>query len=331
MSDLVTGEAVELGLRPARLLSRAVAVLIDLVVTWTVFLLCSVALLSLISSLDVAAMAALQVGLVMLVLVGGPVALETLTHGRSIGKIACGLRVVREDGGPIRFRHALVRGAVGVVEIQLLLGTVACIASLVSERGRRVGDVFAGTLVIRERIPTVGGVGLPPPPPRQRMFVTLDLSRVPDGLWLGIRQYLLRAGQLDPAVSRSMAERLAQDLSRLTGAPPPAGMDPVTYLTAVVAERQTRDTQRVLGSQGNPPPGTGQAPGGGAPPGTAPGRPPAGQPAAPAGAEPIPGAPGVPERSGGGAPSQNPGRRLPSPDAEESPTPAPRTGFVPPA
>ena len=93
----------------------------------------------------------------LLVLVGGPIAVETLSHGRSLGKLACGLRVVRDDGGPIRFRHALVRGAIGVVEILMTFGVVACVASLVSARGRRLGDVFAGTLVVRERVPAPGG------------------------------------------------------------------------------------------------------------------------------------------------------------------------------
>ncbi len=74
---------------------------------------------------------------------GGPIAVETLSHGRSLGKLAFGLRVVRDDGGPIRFRHALVRGAIGVVEILMTFGIIACIASLVSARGRRLGDVFA--------------------------------------------------------------------------------------------------------------------------------------------------------------------------------------------
>ncbi len=96
---------------------------------------------------------------------GGPIAVETLSHGRSLGKMACGLRVVRDDGGPIRFRHSLVRGLIGVIEILMTFGVVACIASLVSARGRRLGDVFAGTLVVRERVPAPAAGFLPPPPP----------------------------------------------------------------------------------------------------------------------------------------------------------------------
>ncbi|WP_143665228.1 RDD family protein, partial [Streptomyces cacaoi] len=168
MSELVTGDAVVLGLRPARVPSRALAVLLDLVLAWTAYLLITLALLFGTASLDGAALAAVQVGLFLLVPVGVPIAVETLSRGRSVGKVASGLRVVREDGGPVRFRHALVRGAVGVVEIQLTLGVVACVASLVSARGRRLGDVFAGTLVVGERMPEGPGSWVPQPPRRHQ-------------------------------------------------------------------------------------------------------------------------------------------------------------------
>ncbi|MFD5103296.1 RDD family protein [Streptomyces albidochromogenes] len=250
MSELVTGDAVVLGLRPARLPSRALALAIDMAVVWTVYLSVSVGLAIATASLDEAAGMAIAVASFLLVLVGAPIAVETLTHGRSLGKMACGLRVVRDDGGPIRFRHALVRGAVGVVEILMTFGVVACIASLVSERGRRVGDVFAGTLVVRERVSAGRVAAVPPPPPwLVGRFAGLDLSAVPDGLWLAIRQYLTRMGQLDPQVSWSMAERLAGDLAARTGAPAPREVPPAAYLAAVVNERQAREARRVQGGE----------------------------------------------------------------------------------
>ena len=46
-----------------------------------------------------------------------PVTIETLTRGRSLGKMAAGLRTVRDDAGPITFRHAFTRGLLGVVEV----------------------------------------------------------------------------------------------------------------------------------------------------------------------------------------------------------------------
>lgn len=247
MSGVVTGDAVVLGLQPARLLSRALALAIDLVVVWAVYLLISVGLAIATASLDEAAVTAVSIASFVLVLVGGPIAVETLSHGRSLGKLACGLRVVRDDGGPIRFRHALVRGAMGVVEILMTFGVVACIASLVSARGRRIGDVFAGALVVRERVPAARGTAVPPPPPwLVGRFAQLDLSAVPDDLWLAIRQYLTRMRQLDAGVGRALAERLADDLVARTGTPPPPGVPAAEFLAAVVNERQARDARRVF-------------------------------------------------------------------------------------
>ncbi|WP_406050614.1 RDD family protein [Streptomyces virginiae] len=247
MSDLVTGDAVVLGLRPARLPSRGLAILLDLAVYVTGYVLISVGLTVATASLDLAAQAAVAVATFLLFLVGVPIAVETLSHGRSLGKLACGLRVVRDDGGPIRFRHALVRGSMGVVELILTFGSIACIASLVSARGRRLGDVFAGTLVVRERVPGTRVMPVPPPPPwLAGRFTGLDLSAVPDGLWLAIRQYLTRMNQLDPQVGATMAVRLADDLVARTGAPPPAGVPAAAFLMAVVHERQTRDAARAF-------------------------------------------------------------------------------------
>ena len=249
MSELVTGEAVTLELRPAKLPSRALAVLLDLVVVGLVYTVVTIVLVISTASLDEAAQFALSIAAFILVLVGAPIAVETLSHGRSLGKMACGLRVVRDDGGPIRFRHALVRGAVGVVEILMTFGVVACIASLVSARGRRIGDVVAGTLVVRERVPVGQTAFVPPPPPwLSGRFAELDLSAVPDGLWLAVRQYLTRMRQLDPQVGWAMAERLASDVAARTGAPAPHDVPPAAYLAAVVQERQVREARRAFGS-----------------------------------------------------------------------------------
>lgn len=332
MSELVTGEAVALELRPAKLPSRALAVVLDLAVAVAVYVVVTIGLVAATATLDDAAQIAVSIASFLLVLVGGPIAVETLSHGRSLGKMACGLRVVRDDGGPIRFRHALVRGAVGVVEILMTFGIVACIASLVSERGRRLGDVFAGTLVVRERIPVGRMPYVPAPPPwLAGRFAELDLSAVPDELWLAIRQYLTRMQQLDPQIGGAMAERLAVDLAARTGAPAPQGVPAGAYLAAVVQERQTREARRTFGVAPNGfpfPAPTGHhpypQPGG-----------PVGQPLPPGpGVHPAPPVPGgypvaPPYASPSPAPVGSAGPAAPVERAE--PDERPSTGFAPPA
>lgn len=321
MSELVTGEAVELEIQPARLPSRVLAVFLDLAAVFTVYVVVSIGLLAATASLDEAAQFAVAVAVFLLVLVGAPIAVETLSQGRSLGKLVCGLRVVRDDGGPIRFRHALVRGAIGSVEILFTGGVVAVLASLVSARGRRLGDVFAGTLVVRERVPVARtGFVAPPPPWLAGRFAELDLSAVPDGLWLAVRQYLGRMGQLDPKVGWDMAVQLAGDLAACTGVPAPEGVAPAAYLAGVLQERQARESRRAF-----------------------PGAPSAAPPAAPPVASPVAGdasygAQGAVRRTSAGAspaeppaPSTQPTPAAPSaPSVQQPPAPS-RTGFVPPA
>ncbi|MGW0712037.1 RDD family protein [Streptomyces sp. NPDC002643] len=355
MSELVTGEAVALELRPAKLPSRALAVLLDLIVAMVVYIAVTLVLAISTASLDEAAQAAMAVASFLLVLVGGPIAVETLSHGRSLGKLAFGLRVVRDDGGPIRFRHALVRGAVGVVEILMTFGVVACIASLVSARGRRLGDVFAGTLVVRERVPS-GQTPFVPPPPYWLVgrFSGLDLSAVPDGLWLAIRQYLTRMRQLDAHVGAAMAERLASDLAAHTGTPAPYGVPAGAYLAAVVHERQAREARRTFGDTagggGAAGTGVGGAPGmpgasagtGRAAPGAAaagpgwagPGvQPPVGSGYAPPGAfaSPAPAVGGGGTVPGGSRATASGIAQPSQPSSQEPPVERPGTGFAPPA
>ncbi|MFB6893687.1 RDD family protein [Kitasatospora sp. NPDC056327] len=254
MSDLVTGEAVVLGLRAAKLPSRGLAIALDLTVQ-VAGLVATTLLLSLVLvDLDGAAVAAVTIGLTVFFLVALPVMIETLSRGRSLGKAALGLRVVRTDGGPVRFRHSLVRGLVGFLEIIVLFGVPAVICSVVSPEGRRLGDVFAGTLVVRERVPGGGGTAAALPPVNPQLLqaiggelVALDLSAVPEPLWLAVRQFLGRIGELDQAVAHRMSARLADDVVARTGHPVPPGVHPAAYLGAVLTERQRREWSRAQG------------------------------------------------------------------------------------
>ncbi|MCW2613286.1 MAG: hypothetical protein JWN08_280, partial [Frankiales bacterium] len=113
VSLLVTGEAVALDLRPAALPSRVVAGVVDAALQLAVLLVVGGIISA--TSLDVSEAAAQALGIVLLVvtLIVYPVTFETLLRGRTPGKAAMGLRVVRDDGGPIAFRQALTRGLAG--------------------------------------------------------------------------------------------------------------------------------------------------------------------------------------------------------------------------
>jgi uncharacterized RDD family membrane protein YckC len=242
--EVVTGEAVALELRPASFATRALAQALDLLVMAAVGLGVGIAL-SLLPGLDEAASQAVGLVAVVAVVVGLPVTVETLTRGRSLGKVAAGLRVVRDDGGPVRLRHALVRGLLAVVEIIATLGSIALISSLLNPRGKRLGDLLAGTFVLRER----GGaalVPLPPMPPELAAWaVQADLGLLPDRLAVGVRRFLGGAASLHPASRQQLGGELATEVTRFVAPPPPAGTPPERFLVAVLTERRRRDFERL--------------------------------------------------------------------------------------
>jgi len=196
--------------------------------------------------LDQALGAALTLTFGVALLVGVPVGVETLTRGRSLGKLALGLRVVRDDGGPIRFRHALTRGLAGVfVDFYTTLGVGAVVSSLLSERGKRIGDLLAGTVVIRERAPSYGGP-LPAVPPQLAAWATgLELSRLPDDLALNARTFLTRSYEMAPEVRERMAASLATEIAQVVTPPAPPGTPAWAYLAAVLGERGRRHAQQL--------------------------------------------------------------------------------------
>ena len=163
-NDVVTGEAVAVELRIAQMPTRALGLFIDMALQVSVLFMLLLALLVGGGSLDDAAGAALGLIVTIAVLVGYPLTMETLTRGKTIGKYVFGLRAVRDDGGAIRFRQALARALVEFVEIWLLLGVPAFFCSLVNPQGKRFGDLAAGTVVIRERVPTERGQRSEMPP-----------------------------------------------------------------------------------------------------------------------------------------------------------------------
>lgn len=245
MTDLVTGEAVVLDLRLARLPSRTLSLAIDLALQLTALFGIFVLVGWLAGGADDAFVAAAALVSTVAVVIGYPLVFETLSRGRTLGKLALGLRVVRDDGGAIRFRHALVRALAGFfLDFWVTFGVGALISSLVSAQGKRLGDLLAGTVVVRERTPSQGGPVAGMPPPLAGWARGLDLSRLPDDLALAARQYLARARDLAPDVREAMGAAIATNVAQHVTPYAPPGTPAAAYLAAVLAERRNRETAR---------------------------------------------------------------------------------------
>ena len=137
--DHVTGEAVALDLPPASLGARMVSGLVDVLVT--VLVLVAVLLVFGVATLqtDGALAHVAFVGTLVAVFLVLPTTVETLTGGRSLGKLAMGLRTVRDDAGPITAQHAFVRALVGVVEIYAFTGVPAFFSAMLSTTRQAAG------------------------------------------------------------------------------------------------------------------------------------------------------------------------------------------------
>ena len=247
MSQLVTGEAVALDLRPAALPSRLVAGLIDGAAQLALLgaLLLLVGAVAQVAS--GAAVAAAVVVVVLACLAGYPVVFETLWRGRTPGKAAMGLRVVRDDGGPVRFRQALVRGLAGAFlerpGVTFFLAAVGC--SLLNAQGKRLGDLLAGTVVLQERVAVQGGAVAVMPPPLAPWAADADLAGLTDELAASVRTFVSRADKLTPSAREELGAQLVTAVGAVVSPPPPPGTPGWAYLAAVLAERRRRAEQQL--------------------------------------------------------------------------------------
>lgn len=76
---------------------------------------------------------------------------ETFWNGQTPGKRIMKLRVVREDGRPIRFFEAFVRNLLRIVDFAPTTYALGVATIIFSPRSKRIGDLVAGTVVVKER------------------------------------------------------------------------------------------------------------------------------------------------------------------------------------
>ena len=175
----------------------------------------------------------------VLCLVVAPASVELLSHGKSLGRLAVGARIVRADGGAIGMRHAAIRALIGVLEIFLTLGGLAALTGLLTTRTRRLGDLVAGTYSQYERI----GRAMPPifdvPEVLRGWAQVADVARLPDGLARRIAQFLEHAPRYDPARRFFLARELARDAAAFVS--PVPEVEPELFLAAVAVLRRQRE------------------------------------------------------------------------------------------
>ena len=242
--DLVTPEAVALDLREATIGTRSLAYLVDLLVQAVAVLAVVLAGLALDAGAVFDAqpvLAAVTVALLTFALLWGyPVAFETLMRGRTPGKAALGLRVVTREGAPEQLRHAAIRAAFLLVDVYLTSAVVGVLFMIFGRRHQRLGDLIAGTIVLRERVarsrPLSEGVG----GFDDQLLAGIDASGVRAEDTQAAAAFLQRAERMEPHARRRLAVALADRLRERTAATPPEGMSAERFVALVLtATRRT--------------------------------------------------------------------------------------------
>lgn len=239
--EVLTGEAVALDVQPVGLVLRAAGSLIDLIAYALVYLgfLWAANELLRVGVISGDAVQIASIALLVIVFVALPVTIETASRGRSLGKLAVGARIVRADGGAIGFRHAFIRGVLGVFEIVMTLGSVALIVGMFTPRAQRLGDLAAGTYSERTRTPRLADSQTLLPPGMEGWASVADVARIPDRIGRRLNQFVSGAEAMyAPARARSAAD-LAAELAPYVSPAPHA--DPETNVRAVAAVRRERE------------------------------------------------------------------------------------------
>ena len=215
---VATPEMVSFDYQLAGIGSRILAQVIDFPVQVLLVLLAvfgSIAAGALIGNGNVAVLAALVSALVLAW--GYPILCEAAWSGQTLGKKVFGLRVVGDQGEPIRISQSFVRNLIRIIDFLPGFYGLGLTVLFLNGRGKRLGDLAAGTVVVRERatvklhqLPV-----LPTPAPTLLRPVEHPLLR---GLDVDVRRfvdaYAQRRPAIDPWRRRVLAAALAPALQR---------------------------------------------------------------------------------------------------------------------
>jgi uncharacterized RDD family membrane protein YckC len=233
---IATPEGVTLELMLAGVGSRFIARLLDTLIQGVVIiaLVLSIALTSAPGWVN-----AVVIVLVFLTVFGYDTPFEILNGGRTVGKMAAGIRVVDVLGQPVSFFASAIRNILRIIDFLPIVYVVGVVTMVVTDNDQRLGDLAAGTIVVRDRFPGLnGGVSAPATVPVEAV-ATWDVSALtPDDL-ATIHQFLDRRLTMPFLVRAHFANELATRVApKVAGVP--YGAHPEYLLEGVVVAKQAR-------------------------------------------------------------------------------------------
>ena len=188
---------------------------------------------------------------------GYDVLFEVWGAGRTPGKRWSGLRVVGLGGEPVGLAASSIRTLMRIIDVWATLAIAGTASIMATKRNQRLGDLAAGTIVIRERrerprgsgaaaFPVAGAAvggaadGAAADPARwapARAAAGLDVTAVGAAELGAVNDFLARRGQLTAAARERVADALARGLEPKVGGLPPGGLQPEFLLEAIAAAK----------------------------------------------------------------------------------------------
>ena len=240
--SVATPEGVTLEATLAGVGSRFVAGVVDQLLRWALLLALIILLAVLGDGGDTfsgAAVAVLVVG-IFLVQFAYDVLFETLGGGRTPGKRWTGLRVVKVGGAPVGFLASALRNILRIIDSLPGFYLVGIICVFVTAKNQRLGDLAAGTIVVRERkhpnpLPPAPSTAAPSPVDAS----LYDISAISADEMATVRRFLDRRATLTPEARDRLAHEMATRLGpRVVG--PPRQWQAEAFLEYLVAAKAAR-------------------------------------------------------------------------------------------
>ena len=172
---------------------------------------------------------------------GYSILFETIWNGQTPGKRLIKIRVVQKNGSPVTFTQVLVRNMFTIIDQLPFFYTIGIISIFLTRRNQRLGDLAAGTVVLREKSGRTPAV-LDDTVPEAAWAGTagLHLHTVTEAEFSTLKQYLLRKDTLRPEEALALEQKLAAHFRGKLGIEAEESQDLYVFLRQVAQLYQTK-------------------------------------------------------------------------------------------
>jgi uncharacterized RDD family membrane protein YckC len=264
--NIETPELVPIEMPIAGIGSRFIAILIDYLIWGAAFVVLVLVGTVVFSSLSLLGRVSTNwaIGIVFLVIFlfhwGYFTLFEALSNGRTPGKRVAKIRVIHRSGRAISFVESLARNLVRYIDSLPSMYAVGLVVMFLSRQNQRLGDMVAGTLVVRDRevesphwgelgSRTITAFAAATPMPAPHLGVALPtpaLAKLSISDLQVLEGFFARRLDMSLATRAALADRMAQALCSKSGLEIPPGTSVETFLEAVA--HQLREIARMNGS-----------------------------------------------------------------------------------